>query len=68
VYISADNSFAGHLFFGVGGREGCITEENNGDCMCLHCVIHCLHTTVDAVSVYMSIFVLFLFSFCSFLI
>lgn len=27
-YNSADTSFAGHPFFGVGGGGGCIAEEN----------------------------------------
>jgi hypothetical protein len=41
-YYSADTYFAGK-FFSLTRRE--YRVENSG-WMCLHCVIHCLHTTV----------------------
>jgi len=68
-YNSADNSFAGHLFFGVDGGGGCIAYENRtvAGCVCAVCYTLLLyHSRMPCL--YIPIFVLFLFSFFRFLI
>jgi hypothetical protein len=52
-YNLADSSSAGHLFFGMGGGGGVSLRKTEQwlDVFAL-CVIHFLHTTVNAMSVH----------------